>query len=448
MANFIGEKLNNITKDKKVFFYHDDERKIKQLSKEEYIKKDIVVHFPRGRKNPNKYTNINKITYVGFKNKLPTGVIKSVNFGYGFTKVLNPVAYFLDDMFKLTEITILKNGNSKLDLVAKKLIINEFDLQKLYKALDFTLKLNKAQLNSTVNEILYKVFPSQIAKPKKSFVPNSIAVTLNRWDNSLDVFSDSDKDAIKELFDKLSLTKEDFLTETSLAKTKEIVDNKYLKQTIAGFKKLMTANSDTKGLEKKWQKFLTENNWVLSTLFSQPVILNNNEAYVGGKAIDNSNGKIGDFLMKNKLSDNVAFTEIKTHLTTLMENKPYRGIDVYAPSKELSGSVAQVLNQRDNFQKGFYVLQADSSHLSNFETFNSRCIVLVGSIKALTTHQKEAFELLRSNSKDVDIITFDELEIKLQGFQTLLSGKIPTSKKKPTTKKKATPKKKAATKKK
>src|SRR5690606_26063976 len=143
--------------------------------------------------------------------------------------------------------------------------------------------------------------------------------------------------------DKLSLGT-NFLSTESIKKTKEIIDNKYIKATITEFKKLLTAKSDTPTLEKKWQNFLKTNSWIFSSIFAQPVILYVYEAYVGGKTIENKNWKFNDFLIQSKISSNVSFLEIKTHLTATLETKAYRGNDVCSITKELSGSISQVLN--------------------------------------------------------------------------------------------------------
>lgn len=159
---------------------------------------------------------------------------------------------------------------------------------------------------------------------------------------------------------------------------------------------------------------------------------------MGGRALDNKNGKLNDFFIKNDLSNNVSFLEIKTHLTALVESKAYRGTDVFSATKDLSGAIVQVLNQRDNFQKEFYALKAKSTHLGKLETFNSKSVVLIGSLKDLSDGQKSAFELFRSNSKDVEIITFDELQSKIESLQSLISPKPKTA----AAKKKAAKKKK------
>jgi hypothetical protein len=154
-------------------------------------------------------------------------------------------------------------------------------------------------------------------------------------------------------------------------------------------------------------------------MFSYPVILVEDEAYVGGKNLSNKNGKVTDFLVKNSITENVAFLEIKTHKTKLLgRRKAYRGTDVFAMSADLTGGIAQVLDQRDNFQKEYYQHKGKSSQ--TFETINSKCVVLMGTIKDLSAKELKSFELFRSNSKDVEIITFDELLARCRDLQRLM----------------------------
>jgi hypothetical protein len=306
---------------------------------------------------------------------------------------------------------------------------------------------NRVELNLAVQINLNALFPAYVAKPPKTYSSNSLAQSLSNWGNDITEFSDKDKNAIKELFEKLSL-KTDFLTQEALAKTKEVIDNKYIADTLAKFGSFITTRTHTPALEKKWQSFLKAHNWIFSTIFAQPIVLFQDEAFVGGRALDNKNGKLNDFFIKNDLSNNVSFLEIKTHLTALVENKAYRGVDVFSATRDLSGAIVQVLNQRDNFQKEFYGLKVKSAHLGKLESFNSKSVVLIGSLKSLSDGQKSAFELFRSNSKDVEIITFDELQSKIQSLQSLISPKPKqaTTKKK-VVKKKAIIKKKVALKK-
>lgn len=420
MTQFKGEKLEKDLTTKKVWFYYDEEKSIKQISRETYKKVDKIVHFPRGFDGGKKYKTIEKFIFIGFKGKLPVGIVKSVNYGWGFTKTLNPFAYYIDENYDIKEVIIQKEGKTELDRLNKKLFLNEKNLQTLLDSFRDIYTKNKAEVDFVLKNNLHNLFPKEIKKPTQTYIENALATSLSSWGNSIDEFSDADKRAIKELFDKLSINT-DFLSQDALAKTKEIVDTKYLQQILKQFKELIKLKTDSENLEKQWQKFLKENNWIFSTIFAQPVILYKDEAYVGGKNIDNKNGKFNDFLIKNSLSDNVSFLEIKTHKTKLVENKPYRGEDVFSATKDLTGCIAQVLNQRDNFQKEFYQTRVKSK--GSFETFNSKCVVLIGNLKDLDENQKYSFELFRSNSRDVEIITFDELQTKIESLQKIMKRK-------------------------
>jgi hypothetical protein len=420
MKDFRGEKIEKDLATKKVFYYHDTENKIKQISSEIFKNTDQIIHYPRGFKGDKKYKTIEKFIYKGFKGKLPVGVVKSVNYGWGFTKTLNPFAYYINDNYTIEEVIISKAGKVELDVPNKKLFLNEKSLETLLNAFRDIFKKNKEEVNFVLKLKLHSLFPKVITKPNKTYISNALATSLSSWGNSIDEFSDADKNAIKDLFEKLSIGT-DFLTKDALAKTKEIVDNKYIQQTLKKYKELMALKTGGESLEKQWQEFLKDNSWIFSSIFAQPVILYQREAYVGGKTIDNKNGKFNDFLIKNSLSDNVSFLEIKTHKTKLLEKSTYRGSDVFSVGKDLTGSINQVLNQRDNFQKEFWALKGKSK--TTVETFNSKCVVLVGTLCKLTEEQRYSFELYRSNSRDVEILTFDELKTKIESLQKVMKRK-------------------------
>jgi len=428
MSDFIGEKIKSDGATKKVFHYYDTAKKIDQLSSEFYKNIDQIIHYPRGFDGGQKYKTIEKFIFKGFQGKLPVGVFKSANYGWGFTKPLKPFGNFLNANHDIKEVIIEKGGKTEFDLVNKKLYLNETCLQKLQDNLSSIFKKNKEGVDLVLKSVLHDFFSSEIKKPKRTYVSNALATSLATWGNSIDEFSNDDKKAIKELFEKLSVGT-NFLSKSALEKTKEIVDIKYLQEALKKYQKLIQAKSDSKQLEKRWQQYLQENSWIFSSLFAQPVILYQREAFVGGKRIDNSNGKFNDFLIKNSLSNNVSFLEIKTHKTPILEKKAYRGDDVFSSTKDMTGCIAQVLNQRDNFQKEFYSNQGKSK-TKDFETFNSKCIVLIGSTADLAKEQLHSFELLRSNSRDVEIIAFDELQKKIESLQKIMTDKPKRTKKK------------------
>lgn len=59
-------------------------------------------------------------------------------------------------------------------------------------------------------------------------------------------------------------------------------------------------------------------------------------------------------------------------------------------SKELTGSISQVLNQRDHFQKGFY---SHAYKTKDIQTFNSKALIIIGKYAALSEDQLHAFEM-------------------------------------------------------
>jgi hypothetical protein len=409
-----------ITTTKKIFFFKDYEFKIDRLSKEIYLQEDREVHYPTPFRGEDKYKTIRKFVYIGFNKKLPSGVYKVSTFGYGFTKVLAPVINYLNAKCDFSEVIIEKGGADTMDIRRKQLHISDATLQKLFNAFSTINGRHKEEKERAAMHELNELFPGTVPAPEKRYVPGTLTAALAEWKNSITEFNDTDKNAIKDLFDKLTLLPNFFL-ETNLVKTKEIIDNKFIQAALKEYDALLKGNNDTPTLEKKWQGFLKKNSWIFSTLFAQPVILHQDEAYVGGKDYKNKNGKYSDFLIKNGLSDNVSFVEIKTHLTELVEKKPYRGDDVFAVSKELSGCISQVLNQRDHFQKEFY---SHAYKQKDVQTLNSKALIIIGKYAMLSEKQLHAFEMFRNNCKDVEIITFDELHRKIESLLKIMTGKL------------------------
>ncbi|TDQ79758.1 Shedu immune nuclease family protein [Sphingobacterium yanglingense] len=421
------EYLKNRNKTKEIYFFKDIDNGIDQISREVFLNRDKEIHYPTPYKGKSKYINIDKFTYIGFEKKLPVGINKVSTFGYGFTKTLRPLGEFLDQL-KINEVVIEKNGKVEIDIKKHVIYLSDSKLNELNKAFTSLNSKQKSERERTSQQYMHDYFPNDIEEPLKNYTSGALASTLLDWGNSMSEFSETDKQSIKNLFEKLTLLP-NFFSETSLAKTKEIIDNKFINAALKDFDKIFTGTSDTLGLEKKWQKFLKDHSWIFSTLFAYPVILYQDEAYVGGNTVSNRGGKYNDFLIKGGLSNNVSFVEIKTHLTNLLQSSPYRGDNVFAASKELSGCIGQVLNQRDQFQKSYFTLMQGKNDI---QTFNPKALVLIGNYSALKEEQKGAFELFRSNSKDVDILTFDELRIKIESLQKIITGNAnkPTVKKK------------------
>lgn len=197
--------------------------------------------------------------------------------------------------------------------------------------------------------------------------------------------------------------------------------------TLVGIGSLKTALAvwnENKGnsSEEFWQKTLSKFSFVLSQIFSFPVIILKDKAYVGGKGIDNSRGNLVDFLVANKLTRNAALIEIKTPDTPIVTEK-YRG-DIHSISKEVVGAVMQVTNYRDSLLKQYNTLTSGST--GEFDAFDPQCLVIVGSMQneKMSRLQRKSFELFRNGLKDVRVITYDELFAKVQILIDLLEGNM------------------------
>lgn len=171
--------------------------------------------------------------------------------------------------------------------------------------------------------------------------------------------------------------------------------------------------------EEFWQRLLERCPTVLAQSFPTSTIKLGSKCYVGGKSVNNSGGNIIDFLYTNKTTGNVILIEIKTPKTRLL-GKHYR-TNAFAISEDLTGSITQILNYKEQITMEYHSLVRDS--VTPFSTFNPKCILVVGDIEAeLTTSTKiKSFELFRNTLKDVDIISYDELFQKAQDVLEIMS---------------------------
>lgn len=175
--------------------------------------------------------------------------------------------------------------------------------------------------------------------------------------------------------------------------------------------------------EDHWQRLLTKHSWVFSQLTGSPVVVLSGRAYVGGKGIDNRGGGEVDFLVRNSLTDNVSFVEIKTPLTRLV-GQQYRTSGAFALHKEVSGGVVQVLGYRDTFEKNYAQARVEAIERGeqSFRSNNPRCVLIAGRVEGLEPAQVRSFELFRGALTDVTIWTFDEVVARLRGIRDVMAA--------------------------
>lgn len=189
---------------------------------------------------------------------------------------------------------------------------------------------------------------------------------------------------------------------------------------IAHFRNILKIWEDNKknNVEEFWQGVFTERPEIISQVFSYPVVILQDKAYLGGKLISNSGGKISDYLYQNKSTRNVMIVEIKTPTTPLLSSE-YRQ-NIYPVSQDLSGSVNQTLIYMNTLLKQYYSLIGEQE--DRWEANNPRCLLIIGSLENedIKGDKKRSFETFRNDLRNIDIITFNELFEKIRLLLTLL----------------------------
>lgn len=175
--------------------------------------------------------------------------------------------------------------------------------------------------------------------------------------------------------------------------------------------------------EALWQKYFEKNPWIfgygLGYIFLSSLDDKKLEQVVHGHSVE-SHGKRVDALMKTKgIISNLCFVEIKTHTTALLESKPYRS-GCWAPSKELAGAIAQVqgtvASAVENLSSRINPSDKEGNPTGEeIYNYQPKSYLVIGNLNEFLSEQGankdklRSFELLRKNTSNPEIITFDEL---------------------------------------
>lgn len=213
--------------------------------------------------------------------------------------------------------------------------------------------------------------------------------------------------------------------------TEDLIAVGYRKKQLEVYQKLLTDQcyfESIKAIKKTsnegiWQKYFEKNPWVfgygLGYIFLSTLDDKKLEQVVQGHSVD-SHGKRVDALMKTKgVISNLCFIEIKTHSTVLLDHKSYRS-GCWAPSKELAGAIAQVQGTVSSAVESLSskINPSDSEgNPTGEEIFNyqPKSYLVIGSMNEFVSEcgvnkdKLRSFELLRKNTTNPEIITFDEL---------------------------------------
>jgi len=350
---------------------------------------------------------------------LPAAFIKDFNYGLGFLKEFRFIPHTVESMgFK--HLVIDNNGITKIDDETRTLTLEFSEFDELRKQLNrvsyATQKTARKVKSSSVYNALCdfiddEKYPQKPLDIKDTYIERSIAKGSDI--DNVDISASERMHIIKTV----SNNAREILGEDShsLVRLKNEIELVTLEELILAFSGMM----DKKLAEDKWQDLFQENPFILNLLFGYPIIKIQDQASVGGRKLSGKGEKITDFLSKNVKSNNTAIVEIKKPQAKLLNATEYRE-GVFSPSSELSGSLNQTLDQRYKLQKEIATIKENTRNY-DIETYSVHCVLVIGKTPEGQSEQK-SFEIFRKNSKDVDVITFDEVLEKLKQLHDFLSN--------------------------
>ena len=344
------------------------------------------------------------------------GFIKDPSFGLGLVKEMRPLISSVEKIKGVTRLVLALNERTRVEGDTFYLELEEYNA--LRSGMNRIARVHQAE--SLVereimahNASIHLAEPGQFEFKERPYKPGTVFKLLGGSKSSVISLRGKDRlGLINALASNAeSIARRDPKEFVQLQKDIEVVS---LDRLIASFEANMRCNS----IESAWQRLLELNPFLLSMLFGQPIVILRPSASVGGQTLGGGGTKIADFLAANPLTHNAALVEIKRPKTPLLGSE-YRG-GVYPPSRELMGSVTQVLDQRLKLLTNIAQTRYNSK-INDLDVSAVECVVVAGRTPP-TEAAIASFELVRSQFKDVRVITFDELLERLELLRELLTG--------------------------
>ncbi len=326
---------------------------------------------------------------------LPKGFIQDIRFGVGLVKDYRFIISAVEEQTPYSEMVIgnEETGNSQNG----SFYLNWKDFDEMRRTCDRLTRRARLAAQLSKSTAVYNQLAYRLGNQQKPLPVSTDAIS-----KMLQIkITDTDKHAAMKLVveDRSTIKQTDPITLTKLKNDIELVS---LELLISAFEKLLA----TQTKEDTWQRLFNENPFILSLAFGYPAVKISDQASVGGKKLSGDSDKITDYLIKNGVTNNLALIEIKKPSSALLNKSAYRG-SVYCASTELTGSLTQVLDQCYQLQKNIALIK-DNNKIFDIESYAVNCILVIGMMPS-DDDKKKSFEMFRRNSKNVHIITFDEL---------------------------------------
>lgn len=352
--------------------------------------------------------------------ELPTGFARHAIYGLGFKWEYRLIPEAILEMVGVTELVIEPGDGASVELPTFRLGIDRFT--GIRRAIDTisnraTSRSLKARRLAAYNETLHAARPDEFERRYPEVKAGEIYELVQlrgRGSNRSAKDGLAAAQVVREDAKKIASEEP-----AKLFELKAVIEQVTLAQLIGEFESMLQKNL----AEPKWQTFFKANPFILGLAFPYPVILFQDQASVGGTTIRGDGESIVDFLMAQRFTGNLALIEIKRPSTALVEPKAYRG-DLHAPHRDLTASMAQVLDQRAQLLHHFAAKKSEDKSLADAHVSSVNCVVVVGTLPMDAAHIR-SLDLFRHSSKDVSVVTFDELLEKLKELHRLMSAGAP-----------------------
>lgn len=350
---------------------------------------------------------------------LPAGLTKDPSYGLGFQNDYRTIVQAIRQIPEVKHIVLSGDRPTSLDGDVYYLNLRDFDGVRRAINRIKAQKLNEGaqdKLVLTRNALLSNILPERFAETKRAYKPDTIFKLIGSKAPAQKM-SKADRAAAVKLVEQSTRK----LAEESPAELLELrndLELVTLEILVAKYEQMLGKRL----AENQWQKLFNENPFILNMAFGYPVVKIRDQAHVGGQTLSGSGSTITDFLIKNKMSNNIALFEIKTPQTPLLNKMVYRG-GLYSPATDVVGAISQVLDQRYELQRSIASIK-DINRLYDIESYAVHGVLIVGMMPA-DLDQLKSFELFRANSKEVAVFTFDEVLEKLKLLLRFLSERSP-----------------------
>lgn len=319
------------------------------------------------------------------------------------------------DNIESLEIIKLKNGKRE-----ERVLFSKFNFQQLELFLQFikdidlsTISDRRLKLADNSLDILDNISKKKIATLFKGNVGEELIKTLLEDEivTSQDIINTAYRKNQLKIFDRL-LKEKTYLQEYKIEESKISI-------LISEFETKLQKTIDEKSKDEiAWQYFFNKNPWIFGygldyrfeNILQKEFSASDTDAVGRGQV--NADFLIGD-------NNFTTFVELKTPNTDIFDNKINRS-GSWKLSKDLTYAVSQILEQKASGQIKIEItrnLTTDKNEYLEQHSYDSKCVLIFGDLeneikdclKPQKDIMKKTFELYRRNSKNIDIITYDEL---------------------------------------